>query len=196
MTSLSCCDLWHLSVSRERASNLDAEAPGCICEAVSLRAEGGPPVGADELVARILTSPDGFDEDAGLILHQKLLACYSLGLSVLRQGATDQEITLTIEILTQGLEHPRTLFGAALTRVSDIRQLDAGERFFAVYATDAPYNDHHADIMGTAPKAESKNQARKAETSRRKKLRDLIQTKLLPASNPPSLIAALRSAGF
>lgn len=196
MTGLSCCDLWHFSSPWDRAATMDAQAPDCICETLSLRADGGTAVSSDELVARILTSPDGFDEDAGVILHQKLLACYSLGLSVLRQGASDQEITSTVRLLTQESEQPRTLFGAALTRVADIRQLDAGARWFAVYATDAPDNDHHADIMATTPKADSKNKVRKAESARRKKLRDLMQAQLLPASDPTTLIAALRAAGF
>lgn len=196
MSGLSCCDVWHLSIGTKRAVELDGEFPECQCEPFSLRAEGGDPVANDELLARIITSPEDYDLNEGQILTQKLTVLYSRGLSVIRSGASDEEIEETIEELMGRQGEPQTLVGAVVLKSSDIREMKDESRWFGIYATDAGKKQHHADLLGTFPTLGSNNQIRKTRDKRRYKLVDAMVGKLIRADSPPDLIASLRAVGF
>lgn len=195
MSAEGCRATWAASPILKRAETIDAAFPGCACEPFSLQASGGDGVSNDELLARVLTSPDAYDEKTSSILTQKLMAVYSLGLSVIRQGAADAEILGTIDQLLQGQAEPRKLVGAILFSTRIIRSYDAASRWFGVYATDDDHKQHHVDIIGTTP-AGSTSQSKKLKNERRYRLADDLRQYVIFADQRDALLAELRDAGF
>jgi hypothetical protein len=157
MNAEACRATFEAEPDSERAPRLDAIFPQCICEQWSLTAAGGDAVDDAEMVARILTSPNAYNLDAACIITERLTVLYSAGLSVLRQGASDEEIIGTIETLLAGGAEPKTLVGAVVMRAGKFRSYASNDnRWFGVYATDDEGKLHHVDVLGTTPVAESK----------------------------------------
>jgi len=179
----------------QRARLLDKEWPGCECERESLQSEGGKPVADDEVVARILTSPEGYDITTRALVATKLQSVYSCGLSVIRSGASDAEISNTVDQLTRASE-TSSLVGAIVLPVADIRALRDEEAWFGVYATDDGNKTHHVDIAGTWPNSGSNKEKRKRQDDRRMRLRDKFASRILFANDAAGLIAQLRAAGL
>lgn len=174
----------------ERAPRLDDAFPACACEPWALTEVGGPGVANGELVARILTSPDQYDEATSTILTQKLTHLYSLGLSVIRQGASDAEILGTIEELMTKAVEPRNLVGAVIIGVQSLRDyVDGDVRWFGVYATDDRGKVHHVDVLGT--KANGNTQKKR----RYRLANDMLQLVVFE-NEPAELLKKLRSAGI
>ncbi len=190
-----CHRAWADSDERDKACGLDHVHPNCICEPHSLRAQGGYGISDNEILARVLTSPGSYDESASTIVSAKLTNVYGPGLSTIRQGASDQEITDTINTLLSGGEEVQALFGAAVFGTSDIRAFTDPDRWFGVYATDDGPKEHHADVLGTCPTV-SKSQFRKLQSVRRNELRKLLEASLIRESDLKGLIAALRTRGI
>jgi hypothetical protein len=178
-----------------RASALDAAFPVCECEQWSLSETHANPIADDELIARILTSPDGYNETEHTIVTSKLSDIYSLGMSVIRQGASDAEILATIGELTSSAHDERNLVGAVLLETKEVRAYLDDERWFGVYATDDRGKSHHGDILGTFPDV-SNNQKQKITGRRRYRLRDDIIGKIIFSEDPAELIEELRARGF
>ena len=175
---------------------LDEAFPNCACEEVALRAGGGEAVNDNEQIARILTTPDGFDLSANELITSKLTSVYGCGFSVIRSGASDAEIRLTIDKLVNKQSEKQELVGAALVKADVIRSMHDGIRWFGVYATDDDGKEHHADLLGTRPKAESKSQIKKQQNERRYRLRDVLGASIIRAADVDELISLLRQAGI
>jgi hypothetical protein len=173
---------------------LDERYADCGCERWSLRGLLYRPVRGDELVVRIVTSPDGFDQDTGELLTQKLSSVYSRGLSMVREGASEAEIRATIDELTINAGVERQLVGAVIIRVDQIRLLDSPPRCFCVYDTHAPEKTHHADLLGTFPRHVSNNQSRRIRDERRYHLCALFRDHLAQASTPDEVVVAVQYA--
>lgn len=180
----------------ERAGQLDAAFPQCACEPWSLTADGGCGVQNEELVARVLVAPDDYDETASTILTSRLTALYSMGLSVIRQGASDDEVLGTIdELMTKGSER-RTLVGAVVMGAEKIRSYaNDDSRWFGVYATDDRGKERHADIFGTTPLG-SNSSAKRTKSQRRNRLAADMLPLILFEADPPQLLSKLRLAGI
>lgn len=191
-----CYQTWSEAPVNKRAPVLDSIFPNCVCESVPLHASGGHAVNDNERIARILTSPGAFDLKVDQILTQKLSSVYASGLSVIRTGASDDEIKKTIDVLMNSQAEPQALIGAALVHVDEIRKVGSEARWFGVYATEEEEKKHHADIMGTTPPAESNNQRRVSQDSRRYELRDMMATRIIRSADAEELISLLRQAGI
>ncbi|OUC15763.1 MAG: hypothetical protein B0A82_05150 [Alkalinema sp. CACIAM 70d] len=128
----------------------------------------------------------------------KLTSAFAVGLSVIRSGASDEEIITTIDSMLARQADGQSLIGAVVMDAKSIRELGSsdGDRWFGVYATDAGKKTHHADITGTFPQLASKSKSRAAQDSRRYRLRDLMASSLVRAETPDDLLAALRAAGI
>jgi len=196
MTRESCRCVWTAPPDNSRAERLDVAHPHCACECHSLCEDGHGPVADEDVLARILTSPDGYDIDAREIVTGKLTQVYSCGLSVVRRGASDNEILETIHRLVNGQHEPQELFGAAIFAADQIRGMGDGTRWFGVYATDDEAKKHHGDIAGTTPKAASKKAVKNEKTRRRYQLRDRITPQLITAANDQDLLRQLRESGI
>lgn len=178
-----------------RADALDTAFPVCACEKWSLADAHPLPVADDELIARILTSPEGYDETENTIVTKKLSDIYSIGMSVIRQGASDDEILGTISDLTEKAADESSLIGAVLLEAKELRAYLDEERWFGVYATDDRKKLHHGDVFGTFPQG-SKSQRLKITGRRRYRLRDDLVGKIIFDSEPASLLAQMRQRGF
>lgn len=196
VAGLNCCDVWHLSLARDRASLVDQHFPKCACEAVSLQGSGGEPVGPDERIARIVTSPASYNLTTGQFLTGKLTSVYSVGLSVIREGASDQEIRETVSELTNLAADNQSLVGAVVASAREVRDLQDAERWFAVYATDAGTKQRHADLAGTFPTGLSNTQKKKAIDNRRYRLAEMFEKHLVLATDIDELLVELRAAGI
>lgn len=198
MSGVSCCEVWHFSDFRARARLLDEYYPQCQCEPHSLQAEGGEPVGAGDLLARIVTTPAHYDLTTDELLTAKLTSAYSVGLSVIRSGASDGEIMETIDAMLDGQAEGQSLIGAIVVDTKSIREMCSpnGDRCFGVYATDAGTKTHHADITGAFPDMGSNSASKKEQSARRRRLRDLMAGKMVRAESPDELLSALRASGI
>lgn len=176
----------------KRAGSLDEAFPNCVCEAWSLTEKGGPGIGNDEPVARILTTPDHFNEADQTIVTQKLTQLYAMGMSVIRMGASDEEIKQTVDDLLSSGAEPRKLYGAIVVPAEKIRSYaneDDLARWFGVYATDDRGKEHHGDVFGTS-----------VSRNKQQKRRHLLATDLLSyivrAESKDDLVTALRASGI
>lgn len=197
MTAAGCRAAFNAAPVIDRAGQLDAAFPKCACEPWSLQNVGGNGVASNELVARVFTSPGGYNEDEG-ILTGKLTQLYAMGLSVIRQGASDAEIEATIdELTTANPSDVQTLVGAVVINVQSLRDYaNDDERWFGVYATDDGSKLHHVDILGTTPQGASNNAQRRASRDRRYKLAADMAPLMIHATEKAALLQALRDAGI
>lgn len=195
MSLESCYPTWKGAPPFGKAQILDAAHPHCCCEEVALMPNGGVGVSNTERIARILTS-DGDENNPDSILRSTLSSVYSCGLSTVRQGATDQEILETINLLTDAKNPVKFLVGASLLNVSEARAFNAGNRWFGIYATEDELKTHHADILGTAPPAPSNSALRREQSHRRNALRLAMLPNIILSSDPGELIKLLRSHGI
>lgn len=198
MSGLSCCDVWHFSDVRARARALDEYYPQCQCERFSLQAGGGEAINQSDKLARIVTSPADYNLTDDELLTARLTSVFAVGLSVIRSGASDDEILSTIDSMLARQADGQSLIGAVVVDAKSIRDLGspAGDQWFGVYATDAGTKAHHADITGTFPRLPSKSKSKAEQDNRRYRLRDLMASFLVRADTPLKLLAALRTAGI
>lgn len=194
MSPEECISIWKNAEPQERARALDHHSPSCGCEVHSLRNSNLNPISSVEFVARILTTPDGCNLTTKEILRTKLVAAFSSGVSLVRQGATEAEIELTVSQLTQSSE-PNSLAGAAILAVSEIRNLGNPERWFCVYDTEEEKKVAHADILATTPTAASGSAAKKLESRRRKSLQTCLQANVYLTNSLDELKTLIRLMG-
>lgn len=192
MSSGACRAAFEEAEVFKRAETLDNAFPECACEIWSLTQGNGPGVQSEEVVARILTSPDSYDENTSTIITQKLTQIYSLGMSIIRQGASDQEIIDTVTDLLGNAQEARKLVGAVVIGVEKLRSYandDDNRRWFGVYATDDRGKSHHGDVLGLTVK-------KKEQQRRRYKLAEDMAPLIIEAIDQLDLIAKLRAAGI
>lgn len=195
MSGEACIDVWKTAGNNLKAENLDAHSPNCACEVHSLGSEHSLPVTNDEIVIRIIVSPDAIELDTGELLRNKLTSASSSGISLLRHQASDAEIKLTIEQLTKHTQEPNELVGAAVMAVSKLRELGSPERWFCIYDTFSDNKPFHADILATSTtrNAASKSAAKKEESTRRKALQATLQNNLIFSDDADELIKKIRA---
>jgi hypothetical protein len=193
MSADACRAAFNAAPILERASKLDKAFPKCACEPWALTKSGGDGIPNAEKLARILTTPDDYDESASTIITSRLTAIYAMGMSVIRQGATDNEIEKTVNELLSGGTMPRKLFGAAVIAAHQIRAFcnddDTHTRWFGAYATDDKDKTHHGDIFGVMA---NKNQ----QSKRRGKLAIGMSSLIINEDTISGLIVKLRNAGI
>jgi hypothetical protein len=192
---VECHQAWAASGEFDKACGLDLAHPNCICEVHSLRSQGGDGVANAEILARVFTDPASYNQSTSTIVSAKITSVYGAGLSTIRQGASDQEITDTINALLSGGVEAQSLVGAAVFETSTIRAFSNPDRWFGVYATDDGDKEHHVDVLGICP-AVSKNQFKNLQSARRNELRKMLENSLIRASDPTELIAELRTRGI
>lgn len=149
----------------------------------------------EDKVARIITEPRDYDIDLRLLLTARLTSVYFNGLSIIRQGASDEDIIRVISRQLSG-EGVVGLFGAAILNARDIRNCGQPAKHFCIYDTDAPGLESHADVTGTFDATLSRSAWKKAESTRRAALRDILGEHLVRATTPEALLSALRNAGI
>ncbi len=192
---VECHQAWAASGEFDKACGLDRAHPNCICESHSLRLQGGDGVANTEILARVFTDPASYNQSTSTIVSAKITSVHGAGLSTIRQGASDQEITDTINALLSGGVEAQSLVGAAVFETSTIRAFSNPDRWFGVYATDDRDKEHHVDVLGICP-AVSKNQLKNLQSARRNELRKLLEARLIRESDLEDLIAALRAHGI
>lgn len=188
----SCSQVWLQARPEQRAKDLDAHFPACLCESHSLGVSFSEPIGDGEKLARVFTSPALYDLKDQCLVRSKLTAIHSRGLSIIRQNASDEEIVLTVRELIEGQSEPQTLVGAAFFRAVKVRSLGDEERWFCVYHTPSVHKNLHADLLGTIPNSESKAQQKKILSTRRRALEDLLYDHIIRTTTVAELIEILR----
>jgi len=173
---------------------LDMHHPNCGCERHSLRGLFRKPVSDNELIVRIVTAPDGYDERTNEILTARLTALFSSGVSVIRENASEAEIRSTILELTNEAAEARRLVGAVILKASNVRFLDQATRAYCVYDTRERNKAHHADIVCTRADGPSNSARKKIDERRRYALRGLMATHLHLASTADEVINLIRGA--
>ncbi len=126
-----CLAIWRSTEPKHLARALDAHRADCGCERWSLRGLFRRRVFDQELIIRVITSPDGYDTETKEILTRKLTALYSSGVSILRESSSEDEIRLTVSELTSGGAEPQSLVGAVVLTASQVRQLDPRQEAIA-----------------------------------------------------------------
>ena len=195
MSQAACQKAWSDAGEHDKACGLDRAQPNCVCEEFSLRTAGGPGVASGEILARVFTDPASFQLSTGAIVAQKVTSVHGAGLSTIRQGASDQEISETIETLLNGGQEAQSLVGAAVFETSVVRGLGEPERWFGAYATDDGDKEYHVDILGTCPPG-SASSMKNQKSARRNELRKILQNSIILVSDPATLLAELRSRGI
>jgi hypothetical protein len=191
---VECHQAWAASGEFDKACGMDRAHPNCICESHSLRSQGGEGVIGSEILARVFTDPASYSQSTSTIVSGKITSVHGAGLSTIRQGASDQEITDTINTLLSSGE-TQSLVGAAVFKASAIRDFGNPDRWFGVYATDDDNKEHHVDVLGTCPSG-SKKEIKNLKSARRSELRKLLEESLIRESDLEGLIAALRTHGI
>lgn len=192
MTAEACRAVFEAAEVQKRAERLDEAFPSCYCEPWSLTETGGPGIDDGGLIARILTSPDAYSETTATILTERLTHLYSMGMSVVRAGASDQEIADTVNNLLTNAAEQKRLVGAVVLPASAFRTYandDDASRWFAVYATDDRGKLHHGDVFGTRC-------SKKQQSRRRHKLAEDMLPHLVAAADVGDLIQKLRQLGM
>lgn len=195
MSAQACRAAWLTNAERPSANDLDAAFPNGACELFSLSEPERSCIAPRELVARVLTSPRDYDATIGEILTAKLTDCYRSGLSVIRQGASDDDILGTIGALLAA-EGNDGLVGAVVLPAERIREIGEEAKHFCLYDTDSPVNTNHGDVVGTFSRDLSRSAWDKEMSRRRRALRDVLAENIVHAVQPPDLLAALRQSGI
>lgn len=194
MDQVSCRNAWLEAGVHEKAEKLDQAFPNCVCESHSLQATGGDGIKDSELVARVFTDPASYARSTEMIVGSSVTSVHAGGLSVIRQGASDEEILATINNLLSQFE-AQNLVGAAVTVAETFRVLGDPEKWFGVYATDDDAKEHHGDLLGTIPSGTTKG-INKLKSHRRAELRKALTEHLVFESNPETLLLRLREIGI
>lgn len=192
---VECHQAWANSGENDKACGLDRSHPNCACEIHSLRSQGGDGVIDSEILARVFTDPASYILSTSTIVSEKITSIHGAGLSTIRQGASDREISDTINRLLSGGKEAQSLVGAAVFETSVIRAFGDPDRWFGVYATDDENKEHHVDVLGTCPTV-SKSQDKKLKSARRNELRKMLEESLIFESDPAELLAELRTRGI
>jgi hypothetical protein len=195
MDQASCRNAWLEATRHEKAEKLDNAFPNCACEIHSLCEAGGAGITSDELVARVFTDPASYSTSTDAIVGQSVTCVHSIGLSTIRQGASDEEIMSTIDVLLKQKNEPQNLVGASIVKTEMFRELGNPDRWFGVYATDDGSKEHHADLLGTSPVG-SKSQIKNLKSHRRAQLCKVLKQNLLLESEPKVLLEKLRECGI
>lgn len=192
---VECYRTWADAGEHDKACGLDHIHPNCVCEMHSLQSKGGAAVANEEVLARVFTDPASYQYSTSLIVSQKITSVHGAGLSTIRQGASDEEISETINALLKGGQEAQSLVGAAVFETSTVRELGDPDRWFGVYATDDGNKKHHVDILGTCPAGATKS-GKGLRSKRRSELRQILQRSIIFQSDPDELLAELRLRGI
>lgn len=196
-TQASCRLAWTNGAGKTPADSIDLVHPQGTCESYSLADPARTHVPDSELVARVITAPDGFDNDE--ILTSKLTSIYAKGLSCIRTGAPDAEILAVISALLAG-DGAQSLIGAAVLPAAEIRACGSPAKHFCVYDTDADLAgaqlSKHADVTGTYERSMSGAAWKGEQRRRRGALKAIFSARLVFANDPDQLLVELRRLGI
>jgi hypothetical protein len=130
-----------------------------ICEEITLGRYGSPgPVGDNERLYRVLIAPVDIGMTAEQIVLTAITHSQTIGMSVLRDRATDGEFHEIVNARTS--QNGRTFVAVAELACGAIRSFRserdepgrlAGERHFMVLDTDMHRLPDHADVFNTVP---------------------------------------------
>jgi hypothetical protein len=134
------------------------------CEKITLGRYGSPGrVAHAEKIYRILIAPTDMEMSAQQIALTAITHTQSIGMSVLRERAADEEFRIVItERTAQGVG--RSFVGVVEFNCDEIRQLkssnaqegrQSGDRHFIVVDTDMKELPHHADVFNTWPRQDT-----------------------------------------
>ncbi|WP_141402135.1 hypothetical protein [Rhizobium subbaraonis] len=138
-----------------------------------------------------MTTPDGYDLEAGELVSAKLRAVFSAGLSVVRQDAPEEEIKVTVNQLVAASDEGK-LVGAAILPASAIRALRDEKRWFCIFHTENDGKTHHGDVTATRRVAATKSAVAKLESDRRRELQRLLMSHLVMCDTSEELVAQLK----
>ena len=192
MSYSSCRSAWTQPGGNEAALSLDRAFPDGLCEQFSLSDPPRTAIPDDELLARVLTSSIDADYSAKDILAARLTSAYGRGFSVIRSGASDEDILGVIDKLLASREGG-LLIGAVVIPAAEIR---SPHKEFCVYDTDGIDIALHGDVVGTFPADMTKSASEKLRTRRRHSLRDRMLPKIVLSSERRDLLNLLRIAGI
>jgi hypothetical protein len=191
-----CRDAWKSDSSRGRASSFDLCFPDCCCEAHSLKSDA-PGVGDRELIARIFTTPESYNQNTREVVWNKLVRAFSDGLSMFRSGCSEGQIRDAVEKLTRGGAENNELAGVALIHVEKIRKLGNPSRWFCIYDTESDEFSSHTDLIATRTDPNlSRSKQGLQQSERVRALRDEFTSSFVFSSSVDDLIDQLRARDF
>jgi hypothetical protein len=186
----NCANKWATALHNKKAEELDAHCVDCGCEAFSLRMPAGNPVASSEYVVRILAAPRDIDASLKEVVRGKLTSLFSSGISVVREGVARAEFVDTVKELISA-PVPAALYGAVIIRVDNIRLSYAAPRRYCVYDTSSGNKQHHADIVGTIPKADTSTKVKRTKDDWRYDLAKMFNECIVEAASIDELISAV-----
>lgn len=193
MSAAGCRQVWSNASHNQKSEALDAAYPNCFCEEWSLVSDAHSPIEPAAKLARILTTPGMYD--AGDLVSQKLTSANAGGLSLIRSGASDDEILGTITILVHEAAEPQSLLGAAVFDADLVRAIGRPDRHFGIYHTPDHDKQHHADLLAVPPTG-TNSAIRKAKSDRRSDLKAALMPTIIFESDAAALLNELRSQGI
>ncbi len=149
---------------RERAARIHTACHGQFaCERFSLGPRCPGPVADVEYLNLIITDPQAVDPRSGKLLPVLVTQVDGNGVSVLRDGATDEEFHVTYAEMKRGSDakgRERFLYGVCRFLAGEIRH-ENNQRFLGVYATALAQRRHHADVLAPPVATRREQEARK-----------------------------------
>jgi hypothetical protein len=150
-----------LESENDRTTLINKHCADQCCELFSLGRHGSPgPVNVSENVYRVLIAPVDIDMTTEQILVTAITHSETIGMSVLRENADDDEFRQIIVERTKAAG--RTYHGVVQLNCRDVRTLvanpgdprrEGGDRHYIVVDTDMAGLPFHADIFNTLPRA-------------------------------------------
>lgn len=154
--------------SEKLADIIEAAAPLCECEAISV-GEGSPgPVMNEEFVHRILASPRDYDPVTNRVNERTFHKVFRNGLSVWRRKGPPSDIQALMEeaLRSKPSDQTKILYGVLEASIQDVRNLtdSDGSRCFCVYDQTVDRIDRqlrpvptHASILQRSPAPKTPN---------------------------------------
>ena len=134
------------------------------CERYALGTDCPGPVVDSEYLNLIISDPQNLDPRSGKLLPVIVKQVDGRGMSVLRDGATNEEFDIAYSELRKGSDakgQPRFFHGVCRFLSSEVRYgTDASNRRLGVYATALPSRRHHADLLAPPVPTRREREAR------------------------------------
>lgn len=164
-----------LSAGPGRVGRINQALDGqCGCESFSVSPHSPGIVSDPEILHYLVPTPEGRLEN-GLLNPSFLVQVDVEGLSVLRDGASDQEFELTVaELRPRWRDKNRVLEGVMSFTAEAVRYESEACRLCCVYDSAMPEKPHHADLMAPELPALSKSQLERQRRARLKMIVDKI----------------------
>jgi hypothetical protein len=183
------CRKAQLTTDKDRCLIVNKHCENQKCEKISLGRYGSPGrVSNAEKLYRILSAPIDISMSAEQIALTAITHTQSIGMSVLRDRATDEEFHNIITGRTR--EAGRTFVGVVEFSCGEVRRLrsanvqegrEPGDQHFIVVDTDLRNLPHHADVFNTVPRqsADGKPTPKSVWRREREKLLELANRSIV-----------------